>query len=87
MRVPESGTKLANGSPQAWRGRGVRRRTACGVHPKTPCERRGPLSWEYWARLPGEWWTNVRGLFTLSPRPKRRGEREPIELASEGSVA
>jgi hypothetical protein len=33
-----------------------------GVTQKNPCLRRGPLSLDYWTRLPGEWWAWARAL-------------------------
>jgi WD40 repeat protein len=32
-----------------------------GVTQTNPCLRRGPLSLDYWTRLPGEWWAWIRG--------------------------
>jgi WD40 repeat protein len=32
-----------------------------GVTQTNPCLRRGPLSLDYWTRLPGEWWARLRG--------------------------
>jgi WD40 repeat protein len=29
---------------------------------RNPCLRRGPLSWNYWVRLPGQWWRSMRAL-------------------------
>ncbi len=29
---------------------------------RNPCLRRGPLSWDYWTRLPGELWQSARRL-------------------------
>jgi WD40 repeat protein len=31
-----------------------------------PCLRRGPLSLEYWTRLPGEWWAWMRGTDSVA---------------------
>src|SRR5262249_54250215 len=29
---------------------------------RNPCLRRGPLSWEYWTRLPGDLWRSARSV-------------------------
>jgi len=29
---------------------------------RNPCLRRGPLAWEYWTRLPADFWRSVRAL-------------------------
>jgi hypothetical protein len=33
---------------------------------RNPCLRRGPLSWEYWTRLPGDLWRSVRTITRLN---------------------
>jgi hypothetical protein len=33
---------------------------------RNPCLRRGPLSWEYWTRLPGQLWRSVRTIARAS---------------------
>jgi hypothetical protein len=32
---------------------------------RNPCQRRGPLSIEYWKRIPRQWWRQVNGRATL----------------------
>jgi WD40 repeat protein len=39
-----------------------------GVTQKNPCLRRGPLSLDYWARLPGEWWAWMRAAGQVTSR-------------------
>jgi WD40 repeat protein len=39
-----------------------------GLTQRNPCLRRGPFSFDYWTRLPGEWWAWARALYNPGAR-------------------